>query len=247
MLFQGRGNLYLQEIVADANGDETLGPAITLCTDELAIQMSTDSWTHTNKCGAVDVEDGRGTKKNSASISIALADMADNTFALGALGVINIAGSPGTVTDEELPGNLADGDVWFLGGKTRHRNITALTISGMTVTTDYTLDAVSGKVTFVGDQSASPAPTASYGYTDPQYVSMFTGAAKNWMGSYEFINKQNSNRPGSLELYKLRFDPASSLDFQSDEAQIMSISGSALADTSRPDDTELGQFGRRIL
>lgn len=247
MFFQGRGNLYLQEIVADQDGNETLGAAITLCTDNLNIQMSTESGTHINKCTAVDVEDARFTKKNSAALSIALADVRDNIFALGALGFVNPLGSPGTVTDEELPTDLADGDVWFLGGKTRHRAITGLTITGMSLTTDYTLDAASGKVTFIGDQSASPAPKASYGYTDPQYVSMFTGGTKNYMANYEFINKQNSNRPGSLELYKIRLDPADDLDFQSDDLQIMRLKGSALADTTRPDDTQLGQFGRRIL
>jgi len=247
MFYQGRGNLYLQEIVADENGVETLLAAITLCTDSLALQMSTESGTHVNKCTAVDVEDARFTKKNSAALSIAIADVRDNIFALGALGIVNVGGAPGTVSDEVLPGDLADGDVWFLGGKTRHRAITGLTITGMSLNTDYTLDAASGKVTFIGDQSATPAPTASYGYTDPQYVSMFTGGTKNYMGSYEFINKQNSNRPGSLELYKVRFDPADNLDFQSDDLQIMSLKGSALADTTREDDTELGQFGRRIL
>lgn len=243
MFFQGRGNVYLQEIQADGS----LKQAIKLCTDSLTVGLATESWTHTNKCGAVDVEDARGTKSNSASVAMTLANMEDKIAALGLLGTINAAGSPGTVSSEALPGDLADGDVWFLGGKTRHRAITGLTISGMVLDTDYTLDAASGKVTFIGDQSASPAPTAAYGYTDPQYVSLLTAAVKEYMMSYEFINKQEANDPGSYELYKVRFDPADNLDLQSDEAQIMSLKGSALADTDRAADTTLGQFGRRIL
>ena len=243
MFFQGRGNVYLQKIAADGS----LGAAITLCTDSLNIALATESWTHTNKCGAVDVEDARGTKSQSAEVTMALADMQDKIFALGVLGTLNAAGSPGTVTGEELPGDLADGDVWFLGGKTRHRAITNLVITGMTVTTDYTLDAASGKVTFVGNQAISPPPEASYGYTDPSYVSLMTAGQQNYFMSYEFINKQDSNNPGSLELYKVRFDPTDNADFQSDEAQVMTFKGSALADIDRTDDTLLGQFGRRIL
>lgn len=247
MFFQGRGNVYLQEILVDDEGAETLGKPIILCTDSLNISQATESATHINKCGAVDVEDDRYTKSQSTTLTMELADVADRNFALGVLGTVNGAGSPGSVSGEELPTDLGDGDVWFLGGKTRHRNITNLVISGMTVTTDYTLDAESGKVTFVGDQSASPAPTASYDYTDPAYVSLFTGGQKKYFMSYEFINKRNANDPGSLELYKVQFDPAQNVDFQSDELQIMSFTGSALADLTRPDDTLLGQFGRRVL
>jgi hypothetical protein len=176
-----------------------------------------------------------------------LADAQDKIFALGVLGTVNAAGSPGTVVAEELPTSLPDGSVWFLGGKTRHRAITGLTITGMTLTTDYTFDAASGKVTFVGDQSASPAPTASYGYTDPQYVSLFTAGSDKYMLSYEFMNKRNANDEGSMEFYKVVFDPAQNIDLQSDELQIMNFSGSALADLTRPDDKLLGQFGRRVL
>ena len=247
--FQGRGNLYLQEILED----ESLAVAVVLCTDQLAIQMSTETGTHVNKCTAVDVEDVRYTKKNSAALSITLADVQDNIFALGALGIVNSAGSPLTVTDEIGPEDAVAGDLYFLGGKTRHRAITSLVVKDegtspattKALNTDYTVDAASGLVTF--KSTFTGFATFSYGYTDPQYVSLFTGGAKNYMASYEFINKQNANRPGSLELYKVRLDPADNLDFQSDDLQLMALKGSALADTTRPDDTLLGQFGRRIL
>jgi hypothetical protein len=243
MHFQGRGNVYLQEILA--NGD--LATGVTLCTDSFNIAMATESGTHINKCGAVDVEDARFTKSQTCTLTMALADMQDKIFALGVLGTVNAVGSPGTVTNEAMPDDIAIGDVYFLGGKTRHRAITGLTIDGMTVDVDYTLDAASGKLTFLTAAAGSPNSFAAYGYTDPQYVSLFTAGAKYYFLSYEFINKQNANDPGSLELYKVRFDPTDNADFQSDDLQIMTFNGSALADTDRDDDTELGQFGRRIL
>lgn len=243
MFFQGRGKAYLQEI----NTDGSLDAAVQICTDSLNVGLATDAWTHINRCEAVDVEDARGTKSNSATITLALADMADVLLALGVLGLVQPAGSPGSVAAEELPASIPDGSYWFCGGATRHRNITALVITGMTVTTDYTLDAETGRITFVGDQSASPPPTMAYNYTDPQYVSLLTAGQKEYFMSYEFLNKQNANKKGSYEFYKVRLDPTDNLDLQSEANQSMTLKGSVLADTSRSSDDELGQFGRRIL
>lgn len=245
MFFQGRGNVYLRELDADLNP----GPAkIKLCTDSLQFTLSVQSWSHMNKCGPVDQEDARGITSQSAEITLTFADVADKNFALAALGTVNAAGSPGTISNETLPASAEAGDVWFLGGKTRHRAITALTIDGMTVDVDYSLDAASGKVTFLKAFDVSPAPTAAYGYTDPASVSLFTSGQKEYALDYEFINKQQANDAGSLELYRVRFDPASGFDFQSDKEQNLSLKGSCLADTERdPDDSELGQFGRRVL
>lgn len=242
--FQGRGPGFFQEI----NADGSLQKAIQICLDGISIDMSVlGEWDHVNMCGKNDVVDESGNTGYSAGLSIAFSNMEDMLFAFGALGIVNPAGDPGTVSGEELPGDLIDGDVWFLGGKTRHRNITGLVISGMTLTTDYTIDAASGKVTFVGDQSASPVPTASYGYTDPQFVSILNAPVKKYFFSYEFMNRVAANETGSLELYKIQVNPASTIDFMTAKQQDMSLKGKALADISRPDDGILGQFGRRIL
>lgn len=243
IFFQGRGNVYLQAIAADGS----LGVAQKVCTDSLSIAMSNDRWSHTNKCGAVDVEDATGVNSNAASITMAFANMEDKKFALGALGLITAEGSPGTVTDEELPNTINAGDFYFLGGKTRHRNITGLSITGMTADVDYTLDAESGRLDFLTDSAGSPASTADYGYTDPQHVALFNAGSQEYFLSYEFMNRQQANAEGSLELYRVRFDPADNLDFQSDGPQTMSLKGSALADVDRDPDGDLGQFGRRVL
>lgn len=244
VFFQGRGPGYLQEI----NADGSLKQAIRICLDSIGIEMAVQGeWEHTNKCGENDVVDASGDNGYSAGITMGFSNMEDKMFALGALGLVVPAGTPGSVSGEELPADLADGDIWFLGGKTRHRNITALVIDGMTVDVDYTLDAASGKVTFIGDQSASPAPTAAYNYADPQHVSMLSQPVKHYQFSYEFLNRQNANDPGSLELYKIRLAPASNLDFMTDRQQSMELKGKALADVDRAADGDLGQFGRRIL
>lgn len=246
MFFQGRGNLYLA--VRDADGVPGIFNRV-ICTDSLSLDLATDSFEHTNKCGPVDVVDYRGAKSQSGTLSLSFADMADYNFALGVLGTVTATGSPGTVTNEELPAAAAIGDVYFLGGgvRNRHRAITGLTIDGMAVNTDFTLDAPSGKVTFLTAYSGSPAPTADYGYTDGASVSLFTAPTQEYFAVYEYINKADANNPGSLELYRVRFDPAQNLDMQSDELQIMQLTGSVLADlTLDVTDLEFGQFGRRV-
>lgn len=242
--FQGRGPGFLQEIQSDGS----LKAAVEICLDGISIEMAVQGeWDHINKCGTVDVIDDSGNAGYTAGLNIEFSNMEDKLFALGALGFVVPAGSPGSVAGEVLPGDLADGEVWFLGAKTRHRAITSLVITGMTMNTDYTLDATRGKVTFIGDQSASPPPTASYNYTDPQFVSMLNAPIRHYFFSYEFMNRQSANDPGSLELFKIKLAPASSMDFMTDKQQSMSIKGSALADTDRDFDGDLGQFGRRVL
>lgn len=244
MFFQGRGNVDLAVLDTDKNP----GPySIHICTDTFAISLATDAFSHINKCGPVDVEDYRGTKSQTGTINITFANVEDKLFALGVLGWVTPEGAPGTVTGEQLPDGIVAGDVWYLGGLTRHRNITGLTIDGLTVDTDYTLDAASGRVVFLLDVG-SPAPEADYGYTDPASVSMFTAPTNEYAFMYENINKANANDPGSVELYRVRFDPTTNLDFQSDELQIMDLKGSVLANLNKPvDDLEFGQFGRRVL
>ena len=208
---------------------------------------------HPKKRGPRDGEAARYIKKLAASGSLSVATLDDKFFALGVFGTLNVAASPGVVAQEELPEGIEVGDYYFLGGKTRHRAITGLVIydsdspaTTLTLNTDYTLDAASGRVEFLTVPTTQPY-TASYGYTDPQYVSMNTSAQRRWALDYEFINKRNSNDAGSLELYQVIFDPADNLDFQSDDLQVMTLKFSALADTDRTNDTLFGRSGPRIL
>lgn len=242
MFFQARGKVYLRKLT---NG--VPGLAFAICPDSVSFSPKVDSWTHINKCGATDVEDARGINSLSAEIAFSFSSVEDKNFALAALGTVNAQGSPGTVTTEALPNPIAVGDVYFLGGKERHRAITGLTLTGLVADTDYTLDATTGMVTFLTVQDASPPINAAYGYTDPASVAMLTAAQEEYALDMEYINKQNSNDKGSLELYRVRFDPADGFDFLSDKQQTLSLKGSCLADTTRDDDTEFGQFGRRVL
>lgn len=251
MFFQGRGNTYLSE----RNADGVTGPAVLICQDALSVALATDSFEHINKCGPVDTPDFRGSKGSTGTVTLSYADVEDKKFAIAVLGTVNAAQSPGTVTDEVLPAGLVDGDVYFAGGAERHRALTAVVIQDsdspqntLALTTNYTVDAASGKITFVDVSGFTQPFQLSYGHTDPASVSMLSAGQPEYFLSFENINKANDNDPGSVELYRVRFDPASLVDFLSDELQVLELTGTVLADSSKEaTDTVYGQFGRRIL
>ena len=243
MLFQPRGPVFLRELDAALNP----GLAFQVCPDSISVSPKVQTWTHTNKCGLADAEDARGINGLSCEGTMTYATRADRDRALAFLGTVVAASSPGTVTTEALPNPIVIGDVYFLGGKTRHRNITTLVLGSLVADTDYTLDAATGKVTFLTAHDASPAINAAYGYTDPQSVSMLTAASKEYAFDMEAYNRQAANAKCSLELYRIRFDPTSTADFMPDKQQDYTIAFSCLVDTTRSvSDTTFGQFGRLV-
>lgn len=252
MFYQGRGNVYIAEVVEGVL-QETYKRKI--CPDTFSIDLQTDSFEHINKCGPVDVPDYRGDRSSSGTVNFSFANVEDRNFALAVLGTVTAAGSPGTITGEEAPGPIAVDDVWFLGGMERHRAITGLTVTAgvgsptgaaLVLNTDYELDAASGKVTFLTVQAGGA--TFNYGYTDPASVSMLSAGTKEYAMMFENINKANANDAGSVELYRVRMSPASNMDFLSDELQVPQLTGTVLADLTKDSaDTEFGQFGRRVL
>lgn len=252
MFFQGRGNTYL----ATRDDVEITGPALLFCQDALSIALTTDSFEHINKCGPVDVPDYRGTKSSSGEVTFSYATVEDKKFAVGVLGTVNAAEvAPVAVTGELAPAGLVAGDVYFLGGIENHRNITSLVVTDsatspgtLVLTSDYTFDASTGMVTIVDPSGFTQPLSFAYSHQDPASVSMLSAGSPVYFLRFENINKANNNDPGSLELYKVRFDPAALIDFLSDELQILELKGSVLADSAKAvTDTEFGQFGRRIL
>ena len=250
MFFQGRGTVYLADY--DATGVAKPVYKLAICPDAFGLSLSQESFSHTSKCGAVDVEDFRGTKSSSGELSLSFADVADKKFAMAVFGTTN-ATATGSVTAETLPTGVAIGDVYFCGGGTRHRTLTSVVVkdsAGSPITlalgTHYTLDAATGMITFVAVPGTQPYKV-DYSYADPATVSLLTAAAKEYVCMFEYINKANNNAKGTVELFRVKFDPTQNMDFLSDELQIMELKGAVLADQLRTTtDTVFGQFGRRI-
>lgn len=251
MFFRGRGTSYLAE--RDEAG--ITGPAVAICQDALSIALATEAGEHINKCGTVDAPDDRYIKSSSGTVTFEYADVDNKKLAIGVLGTVTSAeGSPVAVTGEEMPAGLVAGDVYFAGGLERHRNLTSVVITDsattpapLVVTTNYTVDAETGKVTIVDPGSFVQPFVMAYSHQDPASVSFLSASQKEYFLSFEGINTRNNNAKGSLEVYRVRFDPAQLLDFLSDDLQAMQLTGSMLADPAKEiTDTEFGQYGRRV-
>lgn len=251
MFFRGRGTSYLAE--RDASG--IIGAARAICQDAISIALATDAGEHINKCGPVDSPDDRYIKSSTGTVTFSYSDVADKNLAVGVLGTVTPAEvAPVAVSGEVFPAGLIAGDIYFAGGLERHRNLTSVVIEDsatspapLVITTNYTVDAVTGKVTIVNPGSFTQPFTMDYSHQDPPSVSFLSAAQKEYALFFEGINTRDGNAKGSLEVYRTRFDPAALVDFLSDELQQMELTGSMLADPSKDvTDTEFGQFGRRV-
>jgi hypothetical protein len=244
--FQGRGKVYLYDV--DDAGIPGAGFFVG-CADELPLNLAVDTFEHIERCTGNDSPDFTGTKKKTAKGSIKLSEINAQNLALGLNGTIVPADvSAGTVTAEALPTGLDVGSSVMLGGVTPHANITTLVLtptpSGTLVAdTDYTLNAITGTVTFLKKPTATSIH-AAYGYTDGEQVSIFTSPqAIKWL-RFDYLNKADNNKKGVVDLYKCRFAPTSTLPLITDELLIMDLAYDALIDTTKPETGELGQFGR---
>lgn len=246
MKIQYRGRVYLG--VRDTNG--VSGPMKFVgCADALAIAMSNETFEHTSKCDSNDAVDFRGTKSQSAEVSLTLTELSKSNLMLALQGDATAQSSPGTVTNENLPAGIEVGDVVMLGGATPHQNITALVLEDggspggtLVADTDYTLDAEHGTVTFLTEPDG--VVVADYGYTDMAYVSMFTAGSLEYWLRFDNVNKASADDPGVVDLYRVRLEPLSNLDLLSDELATLDLTGAVLIDDKKSSSGALGQFGR---
>ncbi len=250
MKFQGNGRVYLA--VRDANG----APGAFFfvgCADALSVAFAIEKFTHKEKCSGTNAVDYEGIKSKTASMNLTLTEFNKDNLELALNGTAKTTGLTGTVTNEELPGSLAVGDIAVLGGATPHQTIAALTITDsdspantLVLDTDYTVDAATGFVTFLNVTTGGLVQPflANYSYTDKPYVSMFTAPVQEYWLRYNYINVANTNEKGLVDLYKVRLDPTSGLELINEEILSLAMSGSVLIDSDKSDTGDLGQFGR---
>jgi hypothetical protein len=77
-------------------------------------------------------------------------------------------------------------------------------------------------------------------------IGIFTQALPERFLRLEGINTAQGNAKVLVELYRVAFDPLKEISFISDEYNKFELEGSLLADTTKPYDAVLGQFGRIV-
>lgn len=169
-------------------------------------------------------------------------------LALGLYGTVRDVAA-GAVTGEALPEGLATGDFIMLD----RGNVSTLVLNDSAATpvplvedTNYRIDSAPGGMIELLDVATFTQPfTADYEYTASTDVTMFTQAPPVRYLMLDGTNTvDGSGERVRVRLYKLKFNPVGQLDLINDTFAEISLSGTALLDTTAAEDAALGGYGR---
>jgi hypothetical protein len=114
----------------------------------------------------------------------------------------------------------------------------------LTAGTHYEVDSANGGVIKIKNLASFVQPfKVDYAYTASADVTMFTEAPPE---RYLFLDGINTvdGSPVRLRLYKVRFDPSSSIPCINDSFGQLELAGSVLYDSEAAADDNLGGFGK---
>ena len=242
--FQGR--VYLGK--RDANGDpvEVRSPGNVA---DLSLALKTDVIEHYESQTGQRAVDLRLVKQKSATVALTIEEFTKENLSLALYGS-HVTSAGGSVTDEPVGGATpVVGDRYFLA----HPKVSALTVvdsagtpATLALGTNYTLDADFGALQFL-DVTGLTAPfKASYTHGAVTEIGIFTQPLPERFLRLEGVNTAAGNAKVLIELYRVAFDPLKKFDIISNDLNKFELEGSLLADSTKPYDAVLGQFGRIV-
>ncbi len=249
--FQGR--VYLGKRDVSGNPLEVRSPGNVA---ELKLSLKTDVIEHFESQTGQRSLDHRMIKQKSATVKLTIEEFTKENLALALYGN-HVTGNSGTVTDEPLGGaSPTIGDRYFLA----HPKVASLIVKDSSATPatlvagiDFTADVDFGAVQFLRlDDGGTPpvayaAPfKASYAFGAITEIGIFTQPLPERFLRLEGLNTAQGNAKVLVELYRVAFDPLKEISFISDDYNKFELEGSLLADSTKPLDATLGQFGRIV-
>ena len=210
------------------------------------IALSTESETRRESYSGNRLTSARLQKGSDAKVSLTLNWASVDNLALGLYGKINkvVAGS---VTSEILPEGLLAGDCVALdrgGISTLVITDSAGTPATADLGTHYAIESDRAGVLRIIDPATLVQPLkAAYQHKGSVDVAMFTSKPPE---RYLFLDGIDtiSGEPVKLRLYRLQFDPSSSIPAINESFGQLELEGAALYDDESAADDELGGFGR---
>lgn len=257
--FQGRVFLAKRNALGQAIEAQSPGNVA-----ELKLSLKTDVLEHFESQSGQRALDHRMVKQKSATVNLTIEEFTKENLALALYGNHQLS-TGSTVTDEPIGVQSAPpaspvlptiGERYFLA----HQKISNLVLKDSAATpvtlqagVDYTADLDFGAVQFLRTHNgATPAVEfvapikASYAFGAVTEIGIFTQALPERFLRLEGINTAQGNAKVLVELYRVAFDPLKELSLISDEYNKFELEGSLLADSSKPIDALLGQFGRIV-
>jgi hypothetical protein len=216
---------------------------------ELKLSLKTDVLEHYESQTGQRTLDHRMVKQKSATVNLTIEEFTKENLALALYGN-HVVGTSGTVTAEPVGGATPIvGDRYFLA----HPKVSSLVVVDSAATpatlalgTNYTADTDFGALQFLEITGFTPPFKASYAYGVATEIGIFTQALPERFLRLEGVNTAQGNAKVLVELYRVAFDPLKEISFISDEYNKFELEGSLLADTTKPYDAVLGQFGRIV-
>jgi hypothetical protein len=201
---------------------------------------------HTESFSGQRLPYGRMTTKKSANTTLTLFEMRPEVLAL-ALYANRVETVAGTVTAETLPDDLAVGDLTVLD----HPMVSGLVLTDSTGTPvtldegeDYALENPTSGLVRILDTSGFTQPfKAAYSYASVTDTLILTTTPPERWVQMVGVNTLN-DEPVIVDLYRVRFEPASQLPLHNEEFGSFELSGSLLVDAALAANANLGGFGR---
>lgn len=242
--FQGR--VYLGKRDPNGNPIEARSPGNVA---ELSLSLKTDVIEHYESQTGQRAVDLRLVKQKSATVALTIEEFTKENLALALYGN-HVSVNSGSVTNEVVGGTApVIGDRYFLA----HPMVSALTIKDsastpatLTAGTHYTADMNFGAIQFLNITGFTAPFRANYTYGAVTEIGIFTQPLPERFLRLEGVNTAASNAKVLIELYRVAFDPLKKFDIISNELNTFELEGSLLADSTKPHDAVLGQFGRIV-
>ncbi|MDI6750490.1 MAG: hypothetical protein QMD73_09975 [Rhodocyclaceae bacterium] len=242
--FQGR--VYLGERDSNGNPINVRSPGNVA---DLSLSLKTDVIEHYESQTGQRAVDLRLVKQKSATVALTIEEFTKENLALALYGS-HVTATGGSVTNEPVGGAApVVGDRYFLA----HPKVSSLTVvdsagtpATLTAGTHYTADEDFGAIQFLNVTGFTAPFKASYTFGAVTEIGIFTQPLPERFLRLEGVNTAAGNAKVLIELYRVAFDPLKKFDIISNDINKFELEGSLLADSTKPYDAVLGQFGRIV-
>jgi hypothetical protein len=245
--YSGQGAVYISD--RDVNGN----PGVFRDMGNVAalkVTLETDVLEHKESRTGSRLTDLRLIKERKATVSITMESFNKKNLVMMLYGSSQVD-TTASVTNEISPAGLAVGDMIALA----HPFLTAPPVINTNpagtlwvLNTDYTYDATAGMITIVSISKGTRIET-DYTYATVDVVPMFEAPQVERYMRFAGLNTANANKPVTVELYRVVFDPVGNVDLINDDLVQFELTGSVLYDSGRDttSGTDLyGGFGRVV-
>lgn len=212
---------------------------------ELTLSFAVETNEHKESMSGQDLVDETMPVSKDGEISLSVEELIKETFAIALNGTYSDVAGASVASGEALCTAPSTGKIYLLA----HPDVSSVVLTHDATPIDagkYTVNAKHGSITFTDVTGLTGAVTAGYTYAAYKKVLMFTADDQNYWLRLEGLNKLSNERI-VVDLYKVKVNPTEGLALINSEFGNAPIKGRVLADTSKPIDGALGQFGRMFI